>query len=341
MKGSTNMFFHLCAVFLCVTCCFYTTDARLLDGIYCGQENCYDVVQVTRESTKSEISKSYRKLARLYHPDLHRGKEAKLEAEEKFKALANAYEILKDDESRADYDYMLDNPDEYYAHYYRYYKRRVAPKVDVRIVILVTISIISVVQYYSAWQRYESAITYFSTIPKYRNKAQDIAKQEGLLPDQTKRGGKKQKVSKDDVEQIIKKVIENKMDIKGAYAKPKISDLVWVQLIILPYTLALYIYWYISWMWRHSILKQPYNDEEKLYIIRKYLKMGQQQFDSQDDEKKQEYLDRQLWIKDNFNEWFIEQEEITKKQLAESNRYKQYRRFMKNHGVGRMTFDDS
>lgn len=317
------------------------TNSQLLDGIYCGKQNCYDVLEVTREATKNEIAKNYRRLARQFHPDLHRDKEAKEIAEEQFKLLANAYEILKDDESRSDYDYMLDNPDQYYAHYYRYYRRRVAPKVDVRIVLVVTISVISIIQYYSGWQRYDSAITYFSMVPKYRNKAQDIAKQEGLLPDNTKRGGKKQKLSKEETEQVIKKVIEDKMDIKGAYAKPRISDLLWIQLVLLPYTVAKYIYWYTSWIWRHNIMKQPYSEEEKLYIIRKNLKMGQHQFDSQEDEKIQEFLNRELWIRENFDEWFKEQEELTKKQLAESNRYKQYRRYIKNHGVGRMTFDDS
>lgn len=316
-------------------------DAMLLEGIYCGKQNCYDVLEVTRDSTKSELSKSYRKLARKYHPDMHRDKDAKAVAEEQFKSLANAYEILKDDESRIDYDYMLDNPDEYYAHYYRYYRRRVTPKVDVRIVIVVAISIISIVQYYSAWQRYDSAITYFSTVPKYRNRAQDIAKQEGLLPDNSRKGPKRQKTSRDQMEAIIKKIIEDKMDIKGAYAKPKLSDVVWVQLIIFPYTAAIYLYWHASWFWRHTVLKQPYSDEEKLHIIRKHLKMGQHQFDSQEEERKQELLDRKLWVKENFNEWFEEQEEITKKQLAESNRHKQYRRYMKTKGVGRMTFDDS
>lgn len=36
--------------------------------------------------------------------------------------------------------------EEFYSHYYRYYRRRVAPKVDVRVVIVVTITIISIVQ---------------------------------------------------------------------------------------------------------------------------------------------------------------------------------------------------
>lgn len=54
--------------------------------------------------------------------------------------------ILQDEETRKDYDYMLDHPEEYYSHYYHYYSRRLAPKVDVRVVILVSVCAISVFQ---------------------------------------------------------------------------------------------------------------------------------------------------------------------------------------------------
>ncbi|CAH1997085.1 unnamed protein product [Acanthoscelides obtectus] len=246
------------------------SDGQLLEGLYCGRTNCYDVLNVTRSSTKGEISKSYRQLARRFHPDLHRSPEAKEQAAEQFKIIANAYEILKDDESRSDYDYMLDNPDEYYAHYYRYYRRKVAPKVDVRIVIVVTISIISAVQYFSGWQRYNTAIRYFATVPKYRNRALEIAKEEGLLSDTKSRPRDKHaKLSKDEIDGIVRKVIIEKMDIKGAYAKPTVFDLLWVQLVVLPYTLAKFVYWYLSWFVRHSVLDRPYDDDEKLYLIRK------------------------------------------------------------------------
>lgn len=53
---------------------------------------------------------------------------------------------LQDEETRKDYDYMLDHPEEYYSHYYHYYSRRLAPKVDVRVVILVTVCAISMFQ---------------------------------------------------------------------------------------------------------------------------------------------------------------------------------------------------
>lgn len=75
--------------------------------------------------------------------------------------LSYRYEILKDEESRADYDYMLDHPEEVYSHYYRYYRRRVAPKVDVRLVIAVSISIISAIQYFTSWQRYSVSFKSF------------------------------------------------------------------------------------------------------------------------------------------------------------------------------------
>ena len=53
-------------------------------------------------------------------------------AEKKFMQIATAYETLRDEESRADYDYMLEHPEEMWRNYYRYYRRRVGPKVDVR-----------------------------------------------------------------------------------------------------------------------------------------------------------------------------------------------------------------
>ncbi|XP_022216349.1 dnaJ homolog subfamily C member 25 homolog [Drosophila obscura] len=313
----------------------------LLDGLYCGKEDCYDVLGVTRESSKSEIGKAYRSLARKYHPDLHRGAEAKALAEEQFKLLATAYEILRDEESRNDYDYMLDNPDAYYAHYYRYYRRRVAPKVDVRIVIVVVLTIISVIQYYSGWQRYDSAIKYFATVPKYRNQALDIAREE--IQERIQKKGKNRMAKtdqKEELERIIRKVIEEKMDVQGGYAKPTLWDVLWVQLLICPYTLLTFIVWHGQWFWRYTFLKQPYGRDQKLYLVRRYLKMGHHQFNAQPEKQIEEYLHLELWKRDNFEAWKAEQDEEMKKKLAENPRYKAYRRYMKNHGPGRITFED-
>jgi DnaJ family protein C protein 25 len=91
----------ICHIIILVFLIANQTHAHLLEGIYCGRKNCYDVLNVTRESSRSDISKQYRKLAKIYHPDTPTGDE------EKFKEIANANEILKDEEARRDYDYML------------------------------------------------------------------------------------------------------------------------------------------------------------------------------------------------------------------------------------------
>ena len=62
----------------------------------------YKIMGVTRDATQDEIKRSYRKLARKYHPDV--SKEAG--AEERFKELGEAYEVLKDPEKRAAYDQL-------------------------------------------------------------------------------------------------------------------------------------------------------------------------------------------------------------------------------------------
>lgn len=62
----------------------------------------YKILGVPREANADDIKKSYRKLARKFHPDV--SKESN--AEEKFKDLQEAYEVLKDPEKRKAYDQL-------------------------------------------------------------------------------------------------------------------------------------------------------------------------------------------------------------------------------------------
>jgi len=60
----------------------------------------YEVMGVARDATQDEIKRAYRKLARKYHPDVS----DEAAAEERFKEVGEAYEVLKDPEKRTAYD---------------------------------------------------------------------------------------------------------------------------------------------------------------------------------------------------------------------------------------------
>ncbi len=62
----------------------------------------YKIMGVKRDATQDEIKRAYRKLARLYHPDISKVPNA----EQKFKEAGEAYEVLKDPEKRAAYDQL-------------------------------------------------------------------------------------------------------------------------------------------------------------------------------------------------------------------------------------------
>ncbi|MBM4236911.1 MAG: molecular chaperone DnaJ, partial [Euryarchaeota archaeon] len=67
-----------------------------------AKRDYYDVLGVSRNATVDDIKKAYRSLARQYHPDVT--KEDRKKAEEKFKEISEAYEVLVDDDKRKLYD---------------------------------------------------------------------------------------------------------------------------------------------------------------------------------------------------------------------------------------------
>jgi len=64
------------------------------------KEDYYTILGVSRDSSKEEIKKAYKKLAKQYHPDISKDSSA----EEKFKKISEAYAVLSDDTKKQQYD---------------------------------------------------------------------------------------------------------------------------------------------------------------------------------------------------------------------------------------------
>ncbi|XGW11105.1 hypothetical protein V3C99_012534 [Haemonchus contortus] len=318
--------------------CLYdpVSSVGFAEELYCGLENCYDVLEINRDDfDRAKLSKIYRSLAKKFHPDRVKDQAAKVEAEARFRVIATAYETLKDDQTRADYDYYLDHPEERFYNYYQYYRRRMVPKVDVRLVILGTILSISLFQYFSAKQKYSEAIAYAVTVGKFRNMAINAGVERGVLEIDNK--GKLKKIKGQNNEDVIRSIIEENMDVRGGYKKESVYDTLAWHCIVFPYTAFVYLSWYAKWILKYWIKREEYDEEAKLHLIRKYLGMSQNQFNCMTDEEHDDMLTRELWIHDNFKKWKAERDAEEQEKLLQSGRYKRYKRSMKNN-VGTISF---
>ena len=65
-----------------------------------SKRDYYEVLGVPKNASKPDLKKAFRRLAQQYHPDVNNDEDA----EDKFKEVAEAYEVLSDDEKRAAYD---------------------------------------------------------------------------------------------------------------------------------------------------------------------------------------------------------------------------------------------
>ncbi len=94
------------------------------------ERDLYEILGVARAATAEEIKKAYRRLAKKYHPDVNPGNK---QAEEKFKEVTAAFEVLSDAQKRKLYDEfgadsLRSGFDEAKADAYRQWKRQGAPQ---------------------------------------------------------------------------------------------------------------------------------------------------------------------------------------------------------------------
>ena len=124
-------------------------------NVFCGTDNCYDVLGVERADNITVISKAYRQLSKTVHPDkVHPDK--RMNVTEQFRLISKAYEVLKGNESRPSFDFYLDHPRSYFKATGKH-AWRALPKAHPILVLLLSMLFLSGVMHYVQISKHERA----------------------------------------------------------------------------------------------------------------------------------------------------------------------------------------
>ncbi|KAG6573208.1 Polyubiquitin 10, partial [Cucurbita argyrosperma subsp. sororia] len=262
-------------------------------AIYCDEDDCYDLLGVSQSATQSEIKKAYYKLSLKHHPDKNPDPESK----KQFVKIANAYEILKDESTREQYDYAIAHPEEVFYNTARYYHAYYGHKTDARAVLVGLLLILSGFQYLNQWTRYHQAIDMVKKTPAYKNKlrALELERSGGAT---NKKKGHKQLDKK--VDEDLGKELE--LQIKGA-EKPSVWEILAIRFILLPYTIGKLSLWTGCWFWRYKVKKIPYSWEDAAYLTQRSLRVPIDAWKNIDESTKEDLIRRCLWKKSNLESY--------------------------------------
>eukprot|EP00808_Paulinella_micropora_P004191 g2819.t1 len=260
-------------------------------AMFCGDQNCYEVLGVTADASQADIKKAYRTLAKVYHPD--KNKEA--DAEQRFLLIAEAYEVLGDESSRADYDDILAHPELYYRNQYRYFKYR-TKHVSVRTIIVGLLIFSTLFHYCYWWIRYFEIRRQLSNHPMVQARLNQAQEQQGYKKNKT--------ASLSEKPTSVAVTVDDVVQIKGFGSRPPtLKDVLLIKIFFFPAFVARYIYWLIRWKVKFDMRKERLGNVELHYKTASLLDVPWEKWRAVPLQRTQELVDRKLWIPNNMVDW--------------------------------------
>uniref|UniRef100_A0A8C9GVT9 DnaJ homolog subfamily C member 25 n=1 Tax=Piliocolobus tephrosceles TaxID=591936 RepID=A0A8C9GVT9_9PRIM len=314
-------FFSLCFLFVFfisfnnVNCLF----DKMLSRFYCDDENCYEILGAKRSATNEEIRNLYfmkkRKINNRQNPELK-------------KKLTKAYNILSNKLTRRYYDYYLNNPNSIIniIHFNIYYIYKF-----IKIIIALTIIMFVIFLFNYLHIKYE-----IKKVLRVLRKNKLFNKQvhSTILskhPDYRTYDSKTRAKIHDEIELEVADTFSNEVNTKNLKIS-LLNDFIIFKLFFLLKQIYLYISWYIQWIINYNILKKEYNENDKIYITRTCVKLSAHKWDILTSEEKNNLMKKQLWIKQNRNDFLNELKEKERINKMSSAKYKKQIR-MKKKGI--------
>lgn len=293
------------------------------EDLYCGKDECYELLGLKRGADSTEIKKAFRKLALKYHPDKNRGAK---DAEEFFKKLNRAHEVLIDDKLRSAYHYFLDHPEESYRNYYNYYDAVYAPQTPVSAVAIGFLLFLSLLQYINQHWKYSSTLRAVTHQDSFKRRVNELLQEEC--------GSNLKKISKAEREvlreRIERRVLESEVQISGSdFKEPDWKDLVIVRVAMSPCTISRSLYQFCRWHYRFSWCGEEYGPEEREIMTCRVLAISAHGWKALEDKEREVLTSRELWKPENFKAFLEEKEEELRIKRSQSGAYKKHRRLLR------------
>jgi hypothetical protein len=125
--------------------------------------------------------------------------------------------------------------------------------------------------------RHSQALHYALFNKQIRAQAKAAAEEQGLL---------KNIKSKKDEEAVLKAIVIQNIDLKGSFAPPVVTDILWVRIVLSPYTLARYGWWQANWYYRIVFNGEDLTPEDCEYLILRNMQWNQARWDCAEEDVK-------------------------------------------------------
>jgi DnaJ family protein C protein 25 len=301
--------------------------------VFCGEDDCYDLLGVNRNDNVTTISKAFRQLSKTVHPDkVHPDKRENVT--EQFRLISKAYDVLKGNESRPNFDFYLDHPRSYFKATGKH-AWRALPKAHPVFVLLLSMLVFSGFLHYIQVRKHQRA----ASILKDQIKAGlDIAKggtdlsadlhnkAVRIYESHCKESGKKLPGSPfvspaardimnndENFDKICSTVLGDVKDW-GEYAAPNWPADLFIIKVFTEYPFSFISG--ISTYYRRYLSGAPLSEEDKYALARDLI--GADVWSDLSDAKKKEAIDAKLYESEHYDKWLLKKEgaqgELSKRQ---------------------------